>query len=1078
MATTSVILDIRANTSKALGEFKRFSSQLDNKFLISGLKLDVVRNALSQINREFQKAIGEQGLAAGSSLKAAENQAALLTQTFKGFSSQAAKAITADISSALNKVAVTAGGTMEDVKKTIAATPFISTSLSEELRKKMGEGILSFQRDIRRAGISDEFGNFAQQFLSGQAGALELINSGKPLESFLGAQIAQRAGTVGQVYDPKQRSEILKSIIEDPALQTQLRELALETSGYKIFLEDLNTALFNPRAGIFGSLREVTMGIGDKTNIFRETNSLVESIFGRQGLFVNFFKQIGKIFGLEDPLKVIISGVRFLTRQFNELNKFVQSPAFQGIVNAIKDVFGRIKNFTEKLYAQVTEDWENPESIVGRVRSIGEGVGRFFSGIYDTIQGGAWEPKSITESIRGIGSSVREFVKTLGETIRGEDVSDEAKFGSSILGTLVSEIGKTAVTVFAELGKTIVNKVPEIAAQVIPALGTAIVDAIKGSFEQGPLEGAIAAALAGGAGIFALRKLGGVVGGGRAGVNAFLGSARNQQTGGVPGQLNRFLGSPFGPALGRGVRAGAAASDLGSSSTFYRQVIFYLSKLSACVCGPGGLGGGRDIDINADTPEARRERARTRRGPTGPSMPRRAPLTSIDTANPYAYSRGAYLPEPDTRSSYLKMQREARRNAIKGASSSKYFDLYTESLGGVSGPFSNLGPDERGLMASKTMEAPDALDRQERVRQRYNQRFGRRARFTRAFRGLDRRAIIASSIGDMEEYQTLEAPDELTRQERVRQRYNRRFGGRARLGRAFRGFGKGALIAGGIGLAGAALFGGGGSAQAAEMDPATGQPKVGAGEAFGRVGMGAAEGALTGAMFGPWGAAIGGVIGGGVALLDKGVRDAIGKFISEAASNFMKMGGDLVDGLRKNVLGAFDRIKSFAGGIDWKTVLINALIPGGNATIQGLQGIAQFASKLNIFDSMKAGIDSIRGFVSKILDGFKSNPATGWLFRETGGPVTPGTSYVVGERGPEIFTPGQTGTISTNRELMTAKSSGASSSVSANFNIAINVNGGMAPGDVEALRAPVLAIIEQAWAQASTGTSSRGSVAV
>ncbi len=1006
MATTSVILDIRANTSKALGEFKRFSSQLDNKFLISGLKLDVVRNALSQINREFQKAIGEQGLAAGSSLKAAENQAALLTQTFKGFSSQAAKAITADISSALNKVAVTAGGTMDDVKKTIAATPFISTSLPEELRKKMGEGILAFQRDIRRAGISDEFGNFAQQFLSGQAGALELINSGRPLESFLGAQIAQRAGTVGQVYDPKQRSEILKSIIEDPALQTQLRELALETSGYKIFLEDLNTALFNPRAGIFGSLREVTMGIGDKTNVFRETNSLVESIFGRQGLFVNFFKQIGKIFGIEDPLKVVISGIRFVTRQIEALNRFIQSEQVQGIVKKIQEAFNAVKNFATSLYNQVMEDLNDPDTVIGRVKQIGISVGGFFKSILDTIREGEWNSENITSSIREIGGNVREFVKNLGESIRGGDVTQEARFGSSILGTLVSEIGQTAVTVFAELGKTIVNKVPEIAALVIPALASSIVDAIRGSFEQGPLEGPIAAALAGGAGIFALRKLGGLVGAGRGGINTFLESARNQQTGGRAGMLNRFFGSPFGPTLGRGMTPGALSSDLGSAQTFYRQVIYYLSRISSCVCGPGG------IDIGADTPEARRERARTGRGPTGPGMPRtpRAGDRFITPGTQYrspigpARPVGSYgFPLDSMDAPRIDARRRRGNFLVRG-----FRDIY------------DTGADSA---------VPGYIDRSNgNVAARFNRRYG---------------------MG----------------------------GSRAVLGRSFRGFGRGALIAGGIGLAGAALFGGG-SAQAAEMDPATGEPRVGAGAAFGRVGMGAAEGALTGAMFGPWGAAIGAVIGGGIALMDKGVRDAVGKFISNAASNFVKVGGDLADGLKKNVMGAFDSIKNFAGGIDWKTVLINALIPGGSATIQGLQSLGQFASKLSVFDAIKTGIDSVRDFTKNIFEGLKSMPLFGQFLRETGGPVIRGTSYIVGERGPEIFTPGQTGTISTNRELMTARASSSGSSVSANFNIAINVNGGMAPGDVEALRAPVLAIIEQAWAQASTGTSSRGAVAV
>ena len=42
----NVALDIRANTAKALGEFKKLSRELDNKFLVQGLKLDVVKNAL------------------------------------------------------------------------------------------------------------------------------------------------------------------------------------------------------------------------------------------------------------------------------------------------------------------------------------------------------------------------------------------------------------------------------------------------------------------------------------------------------------------------------------------------------------------------------------------------------------------------------------------------------------------------------------------------------------------------------------------------------------------------------------------------------------------------------------------------------------------------------------------------------------------------------------------------------------------------------------------------------------------------------------------------------------------------
>lgn len=255
---------------------------------------------------------------------------------------------------------------------------------------------------------------------------------------------------------------------------------------------------------------------------------------------------------------------------------------------------------------------------------------------------------------------------------------------------------------------------------------------------------------------------------------------------------------------------------------------------------------------------------------------------------------------------------------------------------------------------------------------------------------------------------------------------------------------------------------------ASEFDPTTGeftqrpQPKVGAGEAFGRVGMGAAEGALTGAMFGPWGAAIGGVIGGGVALMDKGVRDAIGKSIGQFAMNVGNNTKKLWDGLVSNVMKTFDGIKNFTSNIDWKNLILDVIFPG--------RGLARTIAEAS---GVRPSGQNGGGVVGWLQD--RLAEITGR--REAGGTVIRGSSYIVGENGPEIFTPGQTGTISSNRELMTLGSRGYSgSSVSANFNIAINVNGNMAAGDVEALRAPVLAIVEEAWASATQGTVSRGAV--
>lgn len=950
MAVTSIVLDIKANTDRALNDFKRFSAQLDNKFLISGLKLDVVRNALGQINREFQKAIGEQGLQAGQSLRAAQNQAALLTQTFKGFSSAAALDISTQFSAAFNEVAIKAGGTAQDIQKALAATPFISTNLSEDMRKALGQGVLSFQRDFRRAGLGEDFSGIARQFLMGQLTAEEMINSGDAGQSFLGTQLARSTGTVGLITNAQQRSEALLRIVQDPEFNKQLTDMARRAYGFRAIIEDLNTRLFNPEKGIFGSLRQVTMSVGDKTTIFDETERLINSVFGQQGLFVNFFRQIGKIFGIEDPLKVIITGVRFITRQFEKLNEFVQAPEFQNIVRLIQGAFTRVKNF--------------------------------FTTVYDQIQSGSFEPEPINAQIRSIGEGIRGFFKQVGDAIRGTDISDQADGGASITATILDEIGKTVIAFFREIGGALLEKAGTIALKLVEVIPGTIARLFISLFSEGGIVGqAIGTVIATRFTVGALRA----VGSGRQALENIRGGE-----GGPLGAANRFLNRPFrGPGS---ARDGELASNLGSTQTFHRQVIFYLSRIANCVCGRGIA----SPDLDAGRPDTSSGRRRV--ASLGYSGPRR----------PAAYS-SPIGPLPDVRSSYLASRREATRNILGRGSSSAALERYTESL---RGPYSDLDDDRRGLMASEVSEREG-----QRVADRYNRRFGRRARFMRGMRG----------------------------------------------------FGRGALIAGGI-TAGLSLLGGG-AAQASETEE--GQ-SVGAGQAFGAVGMGAAEGALTGAMFGPWGAAIGGVIGGGIALMDKGVRDAIGKFLSEAGSNLLKTASGLAEGLKKNVLNAFEGIRGFASSIDWKSVLINALVPGGQFTIQGLQSLGEFASKLNVFDGIKTGLDSIANPVKNLWDKI-SGWNWPWNKREVGGPVIRGTSYIVGERGPEIFTPGQNGTISANRELRSL-SSGSSGSISANFNIAVNVNGNMGAGDVESLRGPVLAIIQDAWNEVTSGTVTRGTV--
>jgi len=938
MAVSSVVLDIRANTERALNDFKRFSSQLDNKFLVSGLKLDVVRSALGQINREFQKAIGEQGLQAGMSLKAAENQAAAILDVFKSVGPEASKAITEQFSAAFSQIAVKAGGTSEDIKKALSATSFISTNLSEDVRKSIATGILDVQRDFRRSGLGADFGGVMKKFLAGEINAGEMLRSGDAMQVAVGNELMRKTGTIDTITNAEQRSQAVNRLVNDPKFTKTLNEMAKQAYGFRATIEDLSTYLFDPKAGVFGALREVTMSIGDKTTVFKETGVLVESVFGRQGLFVNFFKQIGKIFGIEDPLKAIIIGIRFVTRQFDRLNAFIQSPEVQGIVKKLQEVFNTVKDFATSLYSSVTETFSNPIDI--------------------------------DASIKGIGKQIREFIENVGKSIREANVEEQ---GTKFLNTftiLVGEVAQTLGTaikeailvVFSGKGLAVLGGAVKVLYEGLSKFFTGLFGGNQGA--GAVLGGAAMAAL----GVLFVRRI-------RGALESILRpiQALGRGGGGVGGFVNRLLG-------GGGSNADPDLNPMTGRAAFQGQVIARMDAIIRILAG----GGATDIDYG------------------GPSSP-------VDGGPRRRRSRGG---GPD-------------------------LDAPTRGFRGTTGKRARIGRFGSGIAE-----------------------FGRNIYTDVTSSGFD----AAGYPVDGDDFDFPEAPSD-ARGRSTRERFNSRYGSggrRALMGRRFRGFGKAALIAGGIGLAGAAIFGGG-SAQASELDPSTGQPQVGAGEAYGRVGMGAAEGALMGAGFGPWGAAIGGVIGGGVALMDKGVRDAIVKSLSQFATNIGNNTKKLWDGLVSNVMKTFDGIKSFAGSIDWKNVLLDTFLPGRALLRAGAEAAGLGGGKKD-----ESWLGTMKNAIADVL---------GINRREAGGTVIRGTSYIVGERGPELFTPGATGSISSNRDLMTMRSGGSASPVSANFNITIQVNGNMGAGDVEALRAPVLRIVEEAWASATQGTVSRGSMA-
>ena len=81
------------------------------------------------------------------------------------------------------------------------------------------------------------------------------------------------------------------------------------------------------------------------------------------------------------------------------------------------------------------------------------------------------------------------------------------------------------------------------------------------------------------------------------------------------------------------------------------------------------------------------------------------------------------------------------------------------------------------------------------------------------------------------------------------------------------------------------------------------------------------------------------------------------------------------------------------------------------------------ASMGEMVDAILADFDrvAIKDFIAKPVEGLVSSIASS-LFdvaggRAVGGPVTPGATYLVGEQGPELFTPSENGAITSNANL-------------------------------------------------------------
>jgi hypothetical protein len=162
---------------------------------------------------------------------------------------------------------------------------------------------------------------------------------------------------------------------------------------------------------------------------------------------------------------------------------------------------------------------------------------------------------------------------------------------------------------------------------------------------------------------------------------------------------------------------------------------------------------------------------------------------------------------------------------------------------------------------------------------------------------------------------------------------------------------------------------------------------------------------------------------------EKGIKSALSTYVDFVKSVF----GPVLEGLRF----AFNKIKdavednkeSFKALLDFLKVLAPYFGGALKLAIQGI-GIA-LSVVLNVI------ADLIDGFRTLINLGSKIGGAIGGMFgggRAAGGPVSAGTTYLVGEKGPELFTPSGSGRIIPNSAM------GGGSNV-----INITVNGAIDP---------------------------------
>jgi hypothetical protein len=426
----NIALDIKANTQKALGEFKKLSRELDNKFLVQGLKLDVVKGAFAQINKEFENAVGQQGLKSAESAGQLQRNLALQLTTLGRFGRNAADVVSKDVLGALQDLRAEGKITAEVLQSSMNLSGFLDfDATGPELQRKLRDStklIAQFVQDSQDLFASDQ-AQLITKAVTGEVTFDEFLklstgNSGGATNRF--REILKQYAFELNSFDPTIRTEAyLKAIEEfkqDPAFKNSLQDIKPIESVFREL-----SGLFSD-TGLFGALRTVgeqipnfdNDGLLDR-NLLQVTGKLLRTIFDREdGVFAKLNKALQQAFGSFDVLEPILSGVTFLTEVFEKLGNFFESSEFQSFLNIFDGLVDGIKAIFSG----------------GGIDLSAESINKFIDGIFGAI--------------KGLLGKVAEFIGGI-----------DASAVGSVLGNIASELVGLIGPLFGVIGNALVKLV-------------------------------------------------------------------------------------------------------------------------------------------------------------------------------------------------------------------------------------------------------------------------------------------------------------------------------------------------------------------------------------------------------------------------------------------------------------------------------------------------------------------------------------------------------------------------------------------------------------------------------------------